>query len=127
MTPALSGVPTKRDQIRSGYITPACLGADCLVRGGKNRHRWGMVKKRCPAHTRRDNTPPGLFCDGMGFQFKGSVQLLPSVSAMLRGIQHDHNPIWKKRSMTLLYCRLPTLPCWLQGRALICPYQRSTH
>ena len=22
---------------------------DCLVRGGKNRHGWGMVKKRCPA------------------------------------------------------------------------------
>ena len=46
------------DKIRSGYITPAFVGADCLVRGGKNRHGWGMVKKRCPAHARLSNTPP---------------------------------------------------------------------
>ena len=26
--------------------------------GGKNRHGWGMVKKRCLARARRANTPP---------------------------------------------------------------------
>ena len=50
MTSAFSGSPIEGDQIRSGYITPAFLGADCLVRGGKNRHGWGMVKKRCQVH-----------------------------------------------------------------------------
>ena len=50
--------PIEGDKIRSGYITPAFLGADCLMRGGKNRHMWGMVKKRCPARARCANTPP---------------------------------------------------------------------
>ena len=35
----------------------------CLVRGGKNRHGWGMVKKkRCPVHVWRTNTPRLLLC-----------------------------------------------------------------
>ena len=42
----LVGSPIKGDQIRKGYITPGLLGANCLVRRGKNTHRWGLVKKR---------------------------------------------------------------------------------
>ena len=52
------GSPIEGDQIRSGYIIPGFLGADCLVREGKNRHGWGMVQKNCPARARRANTPP---------------------------------------------------------------------
>ena len=54
------GSPRERDKSRSGYVTPAFLGADCLVRGGKNKHRWGMVKKKMPgarlarSHSRQD-------------------------------------------------------------------------
>ena len=46
------GSPIEGDEIRSGYITPAFFGADCLVvvgGGGENRPGWGLLKKRCPA------------------------------------------------------------------------------
>ena len=34
-----------------------------MLRGGKNRHGWGMVKKRGPARAWRTNTPPFFVAD----------------------------------------------------------------
>ena len=56
ITPAFSGSPIEGDNIRSGYITPEFLGTDSLVRGGKNGHGWGVVKK----DAQLANTPPKL-------------------------------------------------------------------
>ena len=52
-----ANLPSKGACGRNGYITPAFFGADCLVRGGKNRHGRGPVKKRCLARARRSVGP----------------------------------------------------------------------
>ena len=59
------GFPIEGVKIRNGYITLAFLGVDCLLMEGKNRHRRGMVKKRCPMRARRANTPPPTMFNGV--------------------------------------------------------------
>ena len=55
----LGGAQKKGDQIQKGLHHPCLLGGSLFGEGGgKNRHGWGLVKKRCPRRARRANTPP---------------------------------------------------------------------
>ena len=43
---------------RDRFLDTARGTPHCLVRGGLNRHGWGMVNRRCPASAWHANTPP---------------------------------------------------------------------
>ena len=62
--------------------------------GAKNRHGWGMVKKRCPARPCRTGTPPLMECRGVVVQ-TGPANLpqpaLPPVNQQETELQ-NHTP-----------------------------------